>query len=324
MTTDFNDAHTPRLQKEPLHPSHQEATTWAADSLPRSDASRIWAVLVGIDGYSFYPLHGCVADALAVKQYLVEDLLVPEDRVQSLLGSINCHDTSHTNVSSISSCENILSVLLSLVTNPDIEHGDPIIIFFAEHGSHYAMSDCDNDEDSDFDEEDGHSHRFVEALCPIDRNTIDSNGIPIPDISDRELNTILSILSCTKGHQITVILDCCHAGSITRALSSGARTAPPLECASLKDMLLAAEDTLRDLPGSGNQSIFTEDWGPDIGCYVIVAACRENKAAKAKRIKKENGTEVWHGVFTSLLIETLRAGVLGEGSTYVDLIEALP
>ncbi|KAK0451926.1 peptidase C14, caspase domain-containing protein, partial [Armillaria borealis] len=184
--------------------------------LPRPNASRIWAVLIGIDGYSFYPLRGCVADALAVKQYLVEDLLVPEDRVQSLLGSMNYHDTSHTDVSSIPSRENILSVLLSLVTNPDIERGDPIIIFFAGHGSRYAMSDCDDDEDSDFDEEDGHSHRIVEALCPIDRNTIDSNGVPIPDISDRELNTILSILSHTKGHRITVILDCCHAGSITR------------------------------------------------------------------------------------------------------------
>ncbi len=269
-------------------------------------------------------MRGCVADALAVKQYLVEDLLVPKDRIQSLLGSTNHRDTSQTDMSSIPSRENILSALLSLITNPDIERGDPIIIFFAGHGSRYALSDYDNDEDSDFDEEDGHLHKFVEALCPIDRDTIDSNDMPIPDISDRELNTILSILSRTKGHRITVILDCCHAGSVTRTLSSGVRTAPPPERASLKDMLFAAEDTLRDLPASGNRSIVAEDWGPDMGCHVIVAAYKGNEVAKAKRIKKENGTEVWRGVFTSLLIETLRAGVLGEGATYVDLFEALP
>ncbi len=143
----------------------------------------------------------------------------------------------------------------------------------------------------------------------MDRDTIDSNGIPIPDISDWELDTILSILSRTKGHRITVILDCCHAGSITRAWSSGARTAPPPERASLKDMLLAAEDTLRDLPASGNRSIFAEDWSPDMGCHVIVAACGEKEAAKANRIKKEKGTEVRRGVSTGLLIETLRVGV---------------
>ncbi len=62
---------------------------------------------------------------------------------------------------SISSRENILSVLLSLITDQDIERGDPIIIFLAGHGSRYAMSDYDDDEDSDFDKEDGHSHGFV-------------------------------------------------------------------------------------------------------------------------------------------------------------------
>ncbi|PBK90841.1 hypothetical protein ARMGADRAFT_1111605, partial [Armillaria gallica] len=177
--------------------------------------SRIWAVLIGIDGYSSYPLRGCVVDALAVKQYLAEDLLVPEDRIQSLLGLMNHRDTSQADLSSIPSRENILSVLLSLITNPDIERSDPIIIFLTGHGSRDAMSDYDDDEDSDFDEEDGHSHGFVEALCPIDCDTIDSSGIPIPDISDRELNAVLFILSRTKGHRITVILDCCHAGSIT-------------------------------------------------------------------------------------------------------------
>ncbi|KAK0451917.1 hypothetical protein EV421DRAFT_1683741, partial [Armillaria borealis] len=178
----------------------------------------IWAVLVGIDGYSTYPLRGCVGDALAVKQYLEEDLLVPKERIQSLLGRKTSHNTSFTDVSSIPSRANILSLLLSLITNPNIEHGDPIIIFFAGHGSRYASSDRDDDNVLDFDEEleDGHPHKFIEAFCPIDRDTIDSSGIPIPDISDRELNTILSQISRTKGHRITVILDCCHAGGMTR------------------------------------------------------------------------------------------------------------
>ncbi|PBK90845.1 hypothetical protein ARMGADRAFT_882550, partial [Armillaria gallica] len=172
--------------------------------------SRIWAVLFGIDGYSTYPLRGCVADALAVKEYLLEDLLVPKERIQSLLGPKNHHNTSSTDVSSIPSRTNILSLLLSLITNPNIEHGDPIVIFFAGHGSRYPLSDRDDDNEIDFDEEleDGRSHEFVEAFCPIDRDTNDSGGIPIPDISDRELNIILSQISRTKGHRITVILDC--------------------------------------------------------------------------------------------------------------------
>ncbi|KAK0219720.1 hypothetical protein EDD85DRAFT_728376, partial [Armillaria nabsnona] len=168
----------------------------------------IWAILVGIDGYSQLPLRGCVADALAVEEYLADDLLVPRERIQILLGPRNHSDTV-TGASSLPSRANILSLLFSLTTNPNIEHGDPIIIFFAGHGSRYPLSDHDDDEDEC-------PPKFVEAFCPMDRGTLDSSGVPIPSITDRELNTILSQISRTKGHRITVILDCCHAGSVTR------------------------------------------------------------------------------------------------------------
>ncbi|PBK99031.1 hypothetical protein ARMGADRAFT_1073944 [Armillaria gallica] len=46
------------------------------------DGSRFWAVLIGIDGYSTNPLRGCVADALEINDYLLNDLGVPKDRIQ--------------------------------------------------------------------------------------------------------------------------------------------------------------------------------------------------------------------------------------------------
>ncbi len=279
---------------------------------------RIWAVLVGIDGYLSYPLRGCVTDALTMEQYLVDDLLVPRERIQRLLGPARYGDTS-TDVSSIPSRANILSLLLSLTTNPNIEYGDPIIIFFAGHGSRYLLSDDGDDPDFDEHEDDECPSKFVEALCPMDRDTLDSSGAIIPDITDRELNAILKQISYAKGNRITFILDCCHAGSVTRTLSPGVRTVPPLERASLKDMLLTAGEALRGLPG--DQSMFAEDWVADIDSHVIVAACRGNEVAKGQRVK---GTKVWGGVFTNLLINTLRSGALGVGATYEDLIKALP
>ncbi|KAK0451919.1 peptidase C14, caspase domain-containing protein, partial [Armillaria borealis] len=172
----------------------------------------VYAVLIGIDGYSTYPLRGCVADALAMKKYFVEYLHVPNERIQSLLGPAHYGDTS-TEVPSLSpSRANILSVLLSLITNPDIKYGDPIIIFFAGHGSRYLLSSQDGPDD----DKALSPPKFVEAFCPMDRDSRDSNGVPVPDISDRELNTILSQIVSEKGSRITCILDCCHAGSITR------------------------------------------------------------------------------------------------------------
>ncbi|PBK90842.1 hypothetical protein ARMGADRAFT_882477, partial [Armillaria gallica] len=175
----------------------------------------IWAVLIGIDAYPTYPLRGCVANAIAIKQYLVEDLLVSKERIQILLGPTSHGDMS-TDTSSVPSRANILSALLSLITNPNIEHGDPIIIFFAGHGSRYPLSDHDEDDADSDDDNDKRSKKFVEAFCPMDRNTFGSGGALVPDITDWELNTILSQISRTKGHRITFILDCCHSGSVTR------------------------------------------------------------------------------------------------------------
>ncbi|KAK0219723.1 hypothetical protein EDD85DRAFT_730162, partial [Armillaria nabsnona] len=159
---------------------------------------RIWAILMGIDGYLSYPLRDCVADALTMEEYL---------RIQRLLGPA-CYGDTSTDVSSIPSRTNIISLLHSLTDNPNIERNDPIIIYFAGHGSHYPWSDDDNDPDFDEELNDEHSQKFIEVLCPMDHNTLDSSGAPTPDITDRELNAILAQISCTKGNRIMCILDC--------------------------------------------------------------------------------------------------------------------
>ncbi len=84
----------------------------------------------------------------------------------------------------------------------------------------------------------------------MDRDMPDENGVTIPDISDKEFNSILSQISRSKGHHITVILDCCHAGSITRGINKqGARQVPPLARAFLEEMLVSADRMMRDLWG---------------------------------------------------------------------------
>ncbi|PBK90972.1 hypothetical protein ARMGADRAFT_872604, partial [Armillaria gallica] len=158
-------------------------------------ASRFWAVLIGIDAYKTYPLCGCVSDALTMENYLINDLGVPKERIQRLLGP-----TEHGSLNnfSVPSRTNIVSSLLNIVQNPEIEVGDNVIIYFSGHGTSYSPSDVG------FDAETG----SIEALCPIDRGDLDANDIPIPDISDREINAILTEISRSKGHHITFILDC--------------------------------------------------------------------------------------------------------------------
>ncbi len=260
-------------------------------------------MLIGIDAYKIYPLRGCVSDALAMENYLINDLGVPKERIRCLFGSTE-HRTLEN--SSVPSRENIIESLVSLVHNPEIERGDNIIIYFSGHGSSYSLSDLDPNA----------GMGTIEALCPMDREDVGVSGVPVPDISDREINCILKEISRGKGNHITVILDCCHSGSMTRQIESGIRTIP-FSRASLESMLAAAEETMKSFPEY--RSILAKDWRPDMTSHVVLAACKENQFAI--EVRGEGGL---NGAFTQALLRTLRLNDLMEELTYVDLIRALP
>ncbi|PBK84593.1 hypothetical protein ARMGADRAFT_1000319 [Armillaria gallica] len=275
-------------------------------SVPRTDGSRLYAILIGIDAYESYPLHGCVSDALALRQYLTEDLHVPKERMQCLLSpGSNCQVDA-----SIPSRKNIISTLLALAHNPQIQTGDSIIIYFSGHGTSYQCiapeTTCRK------------SLCPIEALCPIDRDTRDSDNTPIPDISDREFNAIVTHIYWSKGTRITVILDCCHTPNLNRStMDKGARAMPPLPRASFDKMLQAADRNMQRFPDY--RSILDEDWSPNMNSHVILAACREYQLTKEIR-----GKSGFHGVFTQSLLHTFRSGCLTKDATYTDLIDVLP
>ncbi|KAK0505481.1 hypothetical protein EDD18DRAFT_1049419, partial [Armillaria luteobubalina] len=178
-----------------------------------------WAVVIGIDAYeSISPLKCSVTDAQSFREYLTTDLGVPGMRIQLLLGSkkYNPESSKSRDDPMYPSRVRITTTLLSLIDNPKIKKGDNIIIYYAGHGSSYQCSDYSDVEDADYHEISPGSTGYIEALCPIDRDTVDENGNIIPDISDREFNTILTLISRAKGNHITVILDCCHSASVSR------------------------------------------------------------------------------------------------------------
>ncbi len=244
-----------------------------------------------------------------MERYLTEDLGVPGNRIQPLLGY-----KEHTSPDDpmYPSRAHIVGALLSLVTNPKISHGDNIIIYYAGHGSRYPLTEYDEDDETE----------YIEALCPIDRDTPGEDGEPVPDISDRELNTILTLISLSKGHRITLILDCCHSGGVSRSLPQpGARTSPRMGRATFKEMLVAGDNTLKH--HTGYRSILARDWCPDMDSHVFVAACKDDQCAKEKKVKGEDGTAGYIGIFTDLLVRFLRSDYWKKETTYADLVHRL-
>ncbi len=207
---------------------------------------------------------------------------------------------------------NIIEALLGLSVDPRIQHGDNIIIYFSGHGSSYLCSEFYT---TDIVERTG----CIEAICPVDRAPRDSFHGSIPDISDREINTILAEISRTKGHHITCILDCCYSSGATRYpddQSDGRRSARPLPPVSIKDMFDAAHTRLKGL--KNYHRVHDGDWRPDMTSHIILAACQETEFARED--ERKNGCS---GIFTQALIEALKSDRLKAGSTYRDLVSSL-
>ncbi len=154
-------------------------------------------LIIGNDNYLSVPaLAGCVNDARLVDDYVKKYLQVPEDHITLLENARR---------------DEMIDVLYNFRDNKTIPFGDNILIHYSGYGSGY-------------DYVQGRPTPFVGAICPIDR------GCGACDISERELDSILSELCAAKGPNVTFISDCCYIGSSFRSAKEGAvfRVVPPL------------------------------------------------------------------------------------------------
>ncbi len=280
-----------------------------------------------------------------VVNFLTDHLLVPKDNIQLLLGTESTYSMPD-NKSLVSPCydfaikltdkriskptrNNIVNAILGLSTDPKIERDDNIIIYFAGHGTTYNCADIFKDTAGQLG--------TIDALCPIDRGlqrtpsteTAHTNGDkssktsdpPVPDISDREINTILGEIARTKGNHITFILDCCHSAGITRGPEEEkpkgrVRAISPLS--SISDMFDVGDETLKHI--AGYQSIKAERWKPDMYSHVVLAACNAYE-----RAREGEGDIKPNGFFTQALIPAFKSAHLNNKSmTYYELLKALP
>ena len=234
-----------------LHPKGiwENAKKVAPSESMRSKGKHLWALIIGNDRYQSLPLGGCVNDAHLVEKFIITYLNVPRGHIRLLENADR---------------DTITNALYDLRDNKGIQPGDNILIHFSGHGSSYDASDY-----------------FItlptragsmEALCPIDRGLV-------PDISERELNSILSEIQAAKGSNITVFLDCCHSGGALRALGDTVRFIPPVPGHQpLREMLEAADMHPRRHPSSPTMT--SEIWTADISSFVMLAACQDFQLAE--------------------------------------------
>ena len=150
-----------------------------------SSKPRIFALIIGINQYEsqdFPKLRGAVADATYVWDLLVSHYQVPQDQIKLLLDK----DASRSN---------IISAFGDLSTDPRIRLGDPILIYFAGHGSQIHPPiwwEC------------GGQGSKIQVIVPQDYSS--KPGHEISAISDRTIGLLIDEIAHKKGDNIVRVL----------------------------------------------------------------------------------------------------------------------
>lgn len=131
--------------------------------------------MIGIDRFeSFQPLRGAVADALAFKEYLENQISVSTERIDVLLNwSARRRD--------------IIQALRGIAENEQINRDDPIIVYFAGYGAEITYTEDDVKRTNQFIIPQDYSHE---------------QGREVPAISDQAIAALLGEVAAAKGENI--------------------------------------------------------------------------------------------------------------------------
>ncbi|MDE0428743.1 MAG: caspase family protein [Caldilineaceae bacterium] len=250
------------------------------------ESARLFAVVVGINLYAsniISDLGGCANDARAIYGFLTQRLKVPIDNIRLLTS------TGVEPATKLPTRQNIIDGWRWLIEQA--ESGDQLFFHYSGHGSQTISIDPN--------EPDG----YDETLVPYDSRTVDENGRPVYDIVDKELAALIALAE-GKGALVTVVLDCCHAGSGTRALVPVRRTAADRRLRPTETLLPEVGRTQPVIGRHTRKPVGGRHWSRKFGNeHVLLAGCRDEEMSHEYR-SPTNGA--WYGAMTFYLLQKLQ------------------
>jgi hypothetical protein len=229
-------------------------------------APNSWALLIGVSDYMYFDdeiggdLPGAAPDAMRMRDVLLARWGFQDDHIRLVL------DREATR-------ERIVRELTDWLPSV-VKPGDLVFVFFAGHGSQ-TWSD-DPDEPTGLDQ----------TICPTDVR----KGDPSMDIRDKELGGYLRALPTDN---VVVVLDNCHAGTGTRALTPHMRPrflARDVETDVARDLAY----TPPPIPAPRHDNILE-----------IAAAQSHEVAVDAEWPAPGGGESLFGGAFTTHLVRNL-------------------
>ncbi|KAH7141778.1 hypothetical protein EDB81DRAFT_857552 [Dactylonectria macrodidyma] len=269
------------------------------------------AILVGIDSYegnAHQNLRGCVNDALAVEQFFLNNMDVPQDSITKLLapctnGTISMHPGA-----SLPTFHNIVKSLEKIRDSGDEVNIDILYIHYSAHGIDLKTANhtLPGVNDNIMDEK----NKMWMALATFD--TFSQKKY----LSGRLLEDLIRGIIGKKGARVCLVLDSCHSGGGFRGDEDWDNFQPRLIEVDEAELDAMGSPDSSDQNSTADPSCFRNsknlksNWliAPD-RC-TVVAACGTNQRAGEANLGGK-----MHGVLTYWMLNVLH-GNLGPGSSF--------
>ena len=246
------------------------------------------AVLIGIDNYPARPLGGCVNDIDQVEDLLLERLRVAPERITRLTAPRDGAPSTarlHSAMPTLAALRACLENLAQTAT-PD----DRIFLYYSGHGAQVRTQAAD-------------LAVAREALVPVDMGMPDGGYL-----YDYEINSLLARIAA-RAADLTLVLDCCHSGSVTRADDSKEQEhvrfypSERIEVLQQASAAPAFPSLTRDSGGLAATGATAQGAGD--AAWMVVAACRANELAREVPMSPAAPGR-FQGALTHVFMEILR------------------
>lgn len=242
-----------------------------------------WALVIGIDTYRWMPswnLQGASRDAEAVADQLSTRWGFPARQVSLLTNEAATEQGIRQGMTWLEG---------------RVRRDDLAVIYFSGHGS-YRPDPASLTRRADGREK---------TLVPSDSDRNPHRPTRHRDVGGDDLHAWLQRL-CQITRYVTVILDCCHSGALTRDVSNEL------------PRCIASQVSQGDLPHRLTQAAETPSgWFPTGGSYTLIAACRSDQTALEMPVDGPDGES--RGVMTHFLLGRLERAT--SQTTYQDLVD---
>lgn len=266
-----------------------------------SKGNNLHALLIGVNyyfpnqlpgGVNYSPLQGCVRDIQQMESFLRSSLGVADENIIRLTASDGGNGGPSEAPSLWPTYGNIVDAFHRM--REKAQPGDEVIIHYSGHGGRATS----------IYPPDVKPGKIDEALVSTDIGTDEGHYV-----RDLELAHLLHALT-GKGLLVTVLLDCCHSGGMTRgdAVARGTgqvdTAARPAERGAVADKE-AVLDTWRTLTGGTKAATpITAGGLPASDEWVVLTACRPQELAYEFKFDGQHH----NGALTYWLLDALHAG----------------